>query len=400
MRSRVFAVIVCAAMPLVTAEAGAQQLTTVPEPQQRQRMRFEGMDRNGDGVITRQEWSGSAESFRVHDWNGDGRLSGEEVRPGGRRQGRNRDEDDYEPARGREFDDWTQEGFTALDHNRDGRLTRDEWHYDMEAWVRADRNRDNVLSRAEFMGGEGDDADDDTDREDRFEYLDANNNGRIERREWHGDRDTFDWLDQNDDGALSKAEMRGEDAPGTRESDLFASLDYNRDNRLSQDEWHWSRRSFLQQDVNRDGSVSRAEFSEPGGAGSAPVPAVTPPLNPTQPLDVLVSARAGWVDTGIDVRAGDVLVIRADGTVRLSGNTNDSAGPGGANRRSDNAPLPNHPSGALIARVGNGAPIFVGDGRAMNRLATGGRLYLGVNDDHSADNSGQFRATVTVRRER
>ncbi|HXG54565.1 MAG TPA: hypothetical protein VNJ03_04235 [Vicinamibacterales bacterium] len=365
-------------------------------------MRFEGMDRNRDGVITRQEWQGSAESFRVHDWNGDGRLSGDEVRPGGRRQQRNRDEDDYEAARGREFDDWTQEGFTALDHNRDGRLTRDEWHYDNEGWVRADRNRDNVLSRAEFMGGEGDDADDDddTDREDRFDYLDANNNGRIERREWHGDRDTFDWLDQNDDGALSKTEMRGEETPDTRESDLFASLDYNRDNRLSQDEWHWSRRSFLQQDVNRDGTVSRQEFSEPSGSGSAPVPGVTPPSNPTQPMEVIVSARAGWVDTGIDVRAGDVLVIRADGTVRLSGNSNDSAGPGGGNRRADNASMPNHPSGALIARVANGAAIFVGDGRAMNRLATGGRLYLAVNDDYSADNSGQFRATVTVRRDR
>ncbi len=115
---------------------------------------------------------------------------------------------------------------------------------------------------------------------------------------------------------------------------------------------------------------------------------------------VVVSANIDWTDTGIDVRAGDVLVVRADGTVRLSGNATDSAGPDGANRRADNSPLPNHPSGALIARVGNAVPIFVGDGRAMNRLTTGGRLYLGVNDDHSADNSGQFRASVTVRQER
>ncbi len=399
MRSRVFAIFVCGALPLVAGNAVAQQLTTPPaEAQPRQKMRFEGMDVNGDGVVTRQEWRGSAESFRVHDWDGDGRLSGDEVRPGGRRPERNRDEYDYDAARGREFDDWTQEGFTALDHNRDGRLTRDEWHYDTESWVRADRNRDNALSRAEFLGNEGDD---DSDREDRFEYLDGNNNGRIERREWHGDSDTFDWLDQNNDGALSKNEMRGEEAPDKREADLFESLDYNRDNRLSQDEWHWSRRSFLQQDVNRDGAVSREEFSEP--AGAAPVPNATEPGDGRavgQPAEVIVSARAGWIDTGIDVRAGDVLVIRAEGTVRLSGNATDSAGPGGANRRADNSPLPNHPSGALIARVGNAVPIFVGDGRAMNRLTTGGRLYLGVNDDHSADNSGQFRATVTVRRER
>ena len=60
--------------------------------QRGQATRFEGMDRNNDGRITRQEWNGSDQSFKVHDWNGDGVLSGDEVRPGGRRAGRqNRD---------------------------------------------------------------------------------------------------------------------------------------------------------------------------------------------------------------------------------------------------------------------------------------------------------------------
>src|SRR6202007_2435978 len=39
-------------------------------------MRFQGMDRNNDGKITRAEWNGSDRSFQVHDWNGDGVLSG------------------------------------------------------------------------------------------------------------------------------------------------------------------------------------------------------------------------------------------------------------------------------------------------------------------------------------
>jgi hypothetical protein len=38
-------------------------------------MRFVEMDRNRDGIITRNEWNGSAQSFDMHDWNGDGRLS-------------------------------------------------------------------------------------------------------------------------------------------------------------------------------------------------------------------------------------------------------------------------------------------------------------------------------------
>ena len=389
MRLGVFSAIVVMALPLAAGDAAAQGRG---RGQGRENIRFQGMDRNGDGVITHEEWRGSAQSFRVHDWNHDGQLSGDEVRPGAQRNV-NRDEYDYNAERAGEFDDWTPEGFVYLDHNRDGRLSREEWHYDVESFVRADRNRDNVLTRDEFLGGDNIDLD----RNDRFEYLDANNNGRVERGEWHGDTSTFERLDRNNDGWISRYEMRGQNqgAADRAESDLFASLDYNHDNRISQDEWHWSRRSFLQQDTNRDGSVSRDEFSDPNSpeAGAAGTDSAI-----GRPVVVNVNADRQWIDTGVDVRAGDVLTIRADGTVRLSGNGNDTATPGGGNRRANNASMPNHPAGALIARVGNGAPIFVGDGRGIARLTTGGRLYLGVNDDHWEDNSGQFRATVTVRR--
>jgi hypothetical protein len=42
--------------------------------------RFRGIDRNGDGVVTRKEWRGNDRSFRNHDRNGDGVLSGDEIR--------------------------------------------------------------------------------------------------------------------------------------------------------------------------------------------------------------------------------------------------------------------------------------------------------------------------------
>jgi len=47
----------------------------------REQMRFRAMDTDNDGVITRDEWQGNAQSFREHDLNHDGVLSGEEVRP-------------------------------------------------------------------------------------------------------------------------------------------------------------------------------------------------------------------------------------------------------------------------------------------------------------------------------
>jgi hypothetical protein len=48
--------------------------------------RYTGIDRNRDGVITRAEWPGNDTSFRQHDRNRDGLLSGVEVRSEWRRR--------------------------------------------------------------------------------------------------------------------------------------------------------------------------------------------------------------------------------------------------------------------------------------------------------------------------
>ena len=42
---------------------------------------------------------------------------------------------------------------------------------------------------------------------DSFDYLDVNNNGRIEAREWHGTVAAFNRLDVNNDDILSRDEM-------------------------------------------------------------------------------------------------------------------------------------------------------------------------------------------------
>jgi Ca2+-binding EF-hand superfamily protein len=226
--------------------------------QQPQRtIRFAAMDENRDGVISRQEWRGSAQSFRTHDWNGDGVLSGDEVRVGARRSNDPREPDPFDSdQRDYQFTDWTARGFTAVDHDRNGRVTRDEWHFDIEDFRRADHNRDGWLSRAEFLGG---DESTDDDRGDRFDYLDTNGDGRVSRAEWHGTADRFAALDDNRDGVLSRTEMRGGNEPPP---DLFTSVDVNRDNAITRDEWHWSRASFDERDTNRDGRLTRREFGE------------------------------------------------------------------------------------------------------------------------------------------
>jgi EF hand domain-containing protein len=170
--------------------------------QERSDMRFRGMDQNGDGVITRREWRGNDQSFRVHDWNGDGILSGDEVNPRARPPVRTIDpREENDPNR--PFSDWTEARFRELDHNRDNRLTRDEWHFDLESFRRADHNGDQRLTLAEFLGS---DIDDD-DRYDRFSDIDANGDGRITRDEWHGGTRAFAALDRNGDGILTRREM-------------------------------------------------------------------------------------------------------------------------------------------------------------------------------------------------
>ena len=75
-----FGSLALASMSLITSPA-----TLDAQSRPVNRIRFAAMDRNNDGVISRQEWNGSARSFEVHDWNNDGRLSGNEVRSGAQR---------------------------------------------------------------------------------------------------------------------------------------------------------------------------------------------------------------------------------------------------------------------------------------------------------------------------
>ncbi|MEO7272883.1 MAG: hypothetical protein ABIX28_03260 [Vicinamibacterales bacterium] len=242
---------------LTVSSAGAQPRAAI---------RFADMDGNRDGVISRNEWRGSEQAFRNHDWNGDGRLSGDEVQPGARRR----------PATGRsagtaqsdpydtidEIDDWTQENFATLDHDRDGRLSRAEWHASRQLFARIDDNRDGYLSRQEFIGEAGVDPD----REDRFGDLDVNRDGRVGQDEWHGTRAVFAALDANRDGVLTRQEADGTGWSGER--DEFASVDVNRDGSITADEWHWNQDGFRRLDVNRDGRLSRQELDAVPAAAS------------------------------------------------------------------------------------------------------------------------------------
>jgi Ca2+-binding EF-hand superfamily protein len=225
----------------------------------RRQMRFAGMDANNNGQIERNEWNGTRESFVVQDWNGDNVLSGDEVETGGRRGGRQ--------AQTAAFTSWDAQTFATLDRNRDGRLAAAEWQYDTASFVSADRNGDGTLTRTEFLNQATTASSTATTSVDANEFtvLDRNRNGRIERNEWRDSADAFGWLDRNRDNVLSRAEVLGNQGARSR----FEDLDADSNNRLTLSEWEGTRGAFNQSDANGDGVLSRQEFNRSGAVGTA-----------------------------------------------------------------------------------------------------------------------------------
>jgi hypothetical protein len=111
---------------------------------------------------------------------------------------------------------------------------------------------------------------------------------------------------------------------------------------------------------------------------------------------VNVSARDQWTDSGIDVRPGQAVYFAASGEVRWGPNRHDGAEGEKNSPRNNGRPLPDRPAAALIGRIGDrNEYFFIGANPGPYRARSGGRLYLGINDDVLTDNSGALRVTVS-----
>ncbi len=111
-----------------------------------------------------------------------------------------------------------------------------------------------------------------------------------------------------------------------------------------------------------------------------------------------VSASQQWIDSGIDVRAGDSLQLATTGSVTLG--TGRSAGPQGAQRGFldliKSYPVNQAGLGALIGRIGSSdaaEPFLIGPSRQL-QAARAGRLFLGVNKTATDRLDGSFHVKV------
>jgi hypothetical protein len=111
----------------------------------------------------------------------------------------------------------------------------------------------------------------------------------------------------------------------------------------------------------------------------------------TASVTVTVPGQAAWTPTSVVVASGQHFEIEADGMVNPRSGT--SNGPDGQQGGDDNALLPSVGYGALIGRIGSGAPFLVGSDLSTTADSSG-ELSLGVNDLQSDDNTGSFSARI------
>src|SRR5271166_5592761 len=128
---------------------------------------------------------------------------------------------------------------------------------------------------------------------------------------------------------------------------------------------------------------------------ASPVPAATT----AKSADVTINGDSPWIDTGMDVNAGDKLHITAKGTVDFKDKS--GVGPEGAQRGWADTlralSVPSAGRGGLVGQIGNdraATPFLVG-ADATIVVPAAGRLYLGVNQDStSKPTGGQFQAKI------
>jgi hypothetical protein len=114
--------------------------------------------------------------------------------------------------------------------------------------------------------------------------------------------------------------------------------------------------------------------------------------------EVEVSLGPNWVDSGVDLRRGDRVQIKANGTI-YAGRMRIT--PDGLRSTDPNAPLPRAAEGVLIGSIGNDSSAPITElGTSRDFVADrDGRLYLTANRSNYTDARGSYQVQVRTERE-
>jgi hypothetical protein len=114
--------------------------------------------------------------------------------------------------------------------------------------------------------------------------------------------------------------------------------------------------------------------------------------------NVEVGLAANWIDSGVEVRRGERLQVKASGTI-VAGRARIT--PGGLRSTDPTAPLPRAAEGVLIGAIGNepDAPVIeIGIGRDFV-ADRDGRLYLTANRGTYTDARGAYNVEIRTERD-
>ena len=127
---------------------------------------------------------------------------------------------------------------------------------------------------------------------------------------------------------------------------------------------------------------------------------------PTDDMTTSVVPTQGWTATGVMLRAGTDVAIRASGRIHFGQSPIDRMAPAGLPWGPQCEAVagpgaqwvaPGLDCYALIGRIGSGPPFVIGNGATVDAAADG-ELMLAANDDNFADNSGAWSVAVSVPR--
>jgi dienelactone hydrolase len=113
---------------------------------------------------------------------------------------------------------------------------------------------------------------------------------------------------------------------------------------------------------------------------------------------VEISGEEAWKDSGLELRAGDRLILTASGELQYLGEK--PTGPEGMSRGWKDLlrmlPLNQAGRGALLGRIGDsGQPFLIGERREMT-AGSGGRLFLGINQASGDTGRGSYAVRIRV----